>query len=147
VVIPYFEESQAIALVERLSTYLSPGGILAFMEQDLTTDTVNYPGSELLRTVLTRDLRNLKHTLALGLRPILRSAGLQVLPRRSFLWTDDGYGAYTRELLERFADSALERGYIKPEERDEWKKTLNNLAESGDFYYGIVYHCIAGRRA
>jgi hypothetical protein len=110
------------------------------------TDTVNFPQFELVRGVLRKDLRNFKRTLALGLRPFLRDAGLQVLPRRSFLWTDDAYGAYTRDLLERFADAACDKGYIKPEERDEWKNSLEDLAGAGDFFYGIVYHRIAGKR-
>ena len=76
-----------------------------------------------------------------------RRAGLQVLPRRSFLWTDDLYGPYTRQLLETFADAACEAGRITPQERDEWKGTLLALAGAGDFYYGIVYHLVAGRRA
>jgi SAM-dependent methyltransferase len=146
VVIPYLDDVQTISLIERLSSRLSPGGILAFVEQDLMTDAVNFPKFELFRGVITKDLRNLKGTLALGLRPVLRAAGLEVLPRRSFLWTDDGYGVYTRDLLERFADAACDRGQITPDERNEWKKTLNELAESGDFYYGIVYHLVAGRR-
>ena len=147
VVIPYFDDDQTAAVIKRLSRRLAPGGVLAFMEQDLATDTVNFPKSEWFRAVLTKDLRNLKRTLALGLRPLLRDAGLQVLPRRSFLWTDDVYGAYTRELLERFADAACDGGRIKPEEKDEWKMTLTDLAESGDFYYGLVYHCVAGKLA
>jgi hypothetical protein len=43
------------------------------------------------------------------------------LPRQSFLWTDDVYGTYTRDLRERFGDAASDRGSIKPEKRDEWK--------------------------
>ena len=89
----------------------------------------------------------MKQTLALGLRPVLRQAGLQLLPRRSFLWTDDAYGAYTRDLLERFADATCDQGQITPAERDEWKVALSRLAEQGDFYYGLVYHLVAGRRA
>ena len=147
VVVPYLDDAQTIALIERLAARLAPGGTLAFLEQDLSTDSVYHPRLELLRDVLTKDLRNLKSTLALGLRPILRAAGLKPLPRRSFLWTDDLYGDYTRDLLERFADAACQRGQIRPEERDEWKQTLNALAENGDFYYGIVYHLVAGKRA
>ena len=147
VVAPYLDDAQTIGLVQRLSARLTPGGVLAFVEQDLQTDTVNFPKAELFRGVLTKELRNLKRTMALGLRPILRGAGLQLLPRRSFLWTDDHYGAYTRELLETFADAACERGQIQPQDRDEWKQTLKDLASSGDFYYGIVYHLVAGRRA
>ena len=37
------------------------------------------------------------------------------------------------------------KGFINLEKRDEWKKTLDDLAKSGDFYYGIVYHRVAGR--
>jgi SAM-dependent methyltransferase len=146
VVIPYFDDAQTIDLIKKLSSRLTRGGTLAFVEQDWITDTVNFPRFELFRGVLAKDLRNVRRTLALGLRPLLREAGLQVLPRRSFLWTDDAYGAYTRDLLERFADAACDNGRIKPEERDEWKKTLNDLTEAGDFFYGMVYHLVAGRR-
>jgi len=147
VVVPYLDDTQTVALIERLAARLAPGGVLAFLEQDSSTDSVYYPRFELFRDVLTKDLRNLKSTLALGLRPVLRAAGLKPLERRSFLWTDDRYGDYTRDLLERFADDAVERGQIQPEERDEWKQTLNDLAEAEDFYYGIVYHLVAGRHA
>jgi SAM-dependent methyltransferase len=147
VVIPYFDEAQTIALIGRLANRLRPGGILAFMEQDLTTDTVNSPMVELLHGALTRHMRQYRRTLALGLRPILREAGLQLLPRRSFLWTDNVYGDYSRDLLERLADAACERGEIAPEERDRWNNELEDRARSGDFYYGIVYHLVAARRA
>jgi SAM-dependent methyltransferase len=145
VVIPYLDDAQTITLIKKMSARLSPGGVLAFVEQDLATDSLNFPKSDLIRNILAKDSRNLKLTLALGLRPYLRQTGLRPLPRRSFLWTDDTYGVYTRDLLERFADAAYEKGQIKGEERDEWKKTLNDLAASGDFYYGLVYHLIAGK--
>ncbi len=146
VVIPYFDDAQAIALIKMLASHLPPGGILAFVEQDWMTDTVNIPRYELFRGVLNKDQRKYKRTLWLGLRPFLREAGLAILPRRSFLWTDDAYGAYTRDLLERFADAACDNGRISAAERDEWKQALNDLAEDGDFFYGIVYHLVAGRR-
>ncbi len=145
VVIPYFDDAQTADLIHRLAARLSPGGVLAFVEQDLTSDTVNFPKFNLYRDVLAKDLRNLKSTLALGLRPLLRQAGLQLLPRRSFLWSDDAYGAYARDLLERLAEAACDSGRIHPAERDEWKNTLNDLAAAGDFYYGMVYHLVAGR--
>jgi SAM-dependent methyltransferase len=145
VVVPYLDDGQTTGLIKRLAARLAPGGTLAFVEQDLATDTLNYPKYELLRRTLAYDLRNMKPTLALGLCPVMREAGLQVLPRRSFLWTDDSYGSYTRDLLERFADAGCEQDRITPEESDQWKKTLEQLARAGDFYYGIVYHLIAGR--
>ena len=145
VVIPYFDDAKTVALIARLSARLTSGGVLAFVEQDWNTDTLNIPKFELFRDIMAKDQRSFKRTLALGLRPYLREVGLKLLPRRSFLWTDDAYGDYTRDLLERFADSACDKGQIKPEERDEWKKTLGDLAGAGDFFYGIVYHLVAGR--
>ena len=144
VVVPYLDDSQATMLIKNLATRLAPKGILAFVEQDLNTD--NFPNYDLLRRILAKDMRNLKRTLALGLRPLLRQAGLQVLPRSSFLWTDDAYGEYTQELLERLARSASDKGQITLNEEDEWKRTLDELAQTGDFYYGLVYHLVAGRR-
>jgi SAM-dependent methyltransferase len=147
VVVPYLDDAETAAVIQRLSARLAPKGVLVFLEQDLATDTLNFPKSALVRSILAKEGRVLKRSLALGLRPLLREAGLEVLPRRSYLWTDDRYGAYTRDLLERLADAAHDRGRITPEEREEWKQTLNDLAKAGDFFYGIVYHLIAGRRA
>jgi 2-polyprenyl-3-methyl-5-hydroxy-6-metoxy-1,4-benzoquinol methylase len=146
VVIPDLDDSQALMLIEKLASRLAPRGILAFVEQDLTTDAVNFPNFDLFRRIVGKETRNLKRTLALGLRPLLRQAGLQVLPRRSFLWTDEAYGTYTRDLLERFGQAARDRGQITLEEEDEWKNTLDELVQAGDFYYGLVYHLVAGTR-
>lgn len=145
VVVPYLDDGQTAALVRDLASRLAPGGVLAFIEQDLQTDAVNFPRFDLARRVLDKDGRDLKTTLTLGVRPLLREAGLEPLPRRSFLWTDDGYGPYTRELLGRLADAALEACRITAAEREEWGTGLEALADSGDFYYGLVYHRVAGR--
>ncbi len=146
VVIPYFSDDQAVGLIDRLVKRLAPGGVLAFLEQDWLSDSLTFPSFELFQKIVGKDRRAFKRSLGLGLRPMLRAAGLTLLPRQSFLWTDDAYGPYTRDLLERFADSACEQGYIQVEERDMWKQTLNQLAADGDFYYSIVYHRVAGRR-
>ena len=146
VVVPYLDDTQTIRLVERLVQHLAPSGVLAFVEQDLMTDTLNHPDHALTRAVLGKDQRSPKRTIGLGLRPVLREAGLHLLPRRSFLWTDDTYGPYTRDLLERFANAAHDQGIISSAARDTWMQALNDLAASGDFFYGIVYHLIAGRR-
>ena len=145
VMVPYLDDAQTVSLVHDLSSRLTPGGILAFIEQDLTTDTINFPDFDLLRRVYDWEARDLKETIALGLRPLLREAGLDLLPRRSFLWTADDYGPYTRDLLSRLADDALKAERITPAERERWTTTLEALSASGDFYYGIVYHRIAGR--
>lgn len=147
VMVPYLDDGQTSALVRDLASRLAPGGTLAFVEQDLTTDTVNFPDFDLLRRVFAKDGRNLKKTLALGLYPLLREAGLNLLPRRSFLWTDDEYGPYTRDLLARIADDALKAERITAGERRDWGSELESLAAAGEFYYGLVYHRIAGRAA
>lgn len=145
VMVPYLDDESTTALVRDLASRLAPGGTLTFIEQDLTTDTVNFPDFDLLRRIYVRDDRDLKKTVALGLRPLLREAGLDLLSRRSFLWTDDEYLPYTRELLARIADDALKADRITAADRGRWTATLGSLAAAGDFYYGIVYHRIAGR--
>jgi SAM-dependent methyltransferase len=145
VMIIYLSEDDAENLIGRLARRLSPGGVLAFVEQDLMTDTIGEP-SELFLRVLAKDKRSFKRSQALGLRLILRNAGLELLPRASFLWSDENYGAYTRELLERFADSCRQGGGISADEADAFKKALDEQAARGDFYYGLVYHRIAARK-
>lgn len=145
VVVPYLDDDGTAELVRDLASRLAPGGVLAFIEQDLQTDSVNFPRFDLVRRIHAKDDRDLKTTLTLGLRPLLRAAGLELLPRRSFLWTDDHYGPYTRELLGRLAEAALEAGRITAAEIEEWTTGLEALADAGDFYYGLVYHRVAGR--
>lgn len=145
VLVPYLEDDQSAALVNDLVCRLAPGGTLAFVEQDLSTDSVSFPRHGLFQRVYAKDSRKLDATMSLGLRPLLRKAGLELLPRRSFLWTDEEYLPYTRELLSGLADAALREGRITGAERREWSEGLQAQAERGDFYYGLVYHRIAGR--
>lgn len=146
VMVPYLDDAQTEALVHRLSHRLARGGVLAFVEQDLLTDSLNFPSFELFRRIEAKDERALKPTLALGLRPSLRSAGLTLFPRKSFLWTDDVYGPYAREMLLRTADDARRLGRITHADHATWIATLDALATAGDFYYGLVYHRVAGAR-
>ena len=146
VLVPYLEDDQSEALVDDLALRLAPGGTLAFVEQDLSTDSVHFPRHGLFQRVYAKDARKLDATMSLGLRPLLREAGLELLPRHSFLWTDEEYLPYTRELLSGLADAALREGRITEAERREWEEGLQAQAARGDFYYGLVYHRIAGRR-
>lgn len=146
VLVPYLDDEQTAALVDDLASRLAPGGVLAFVEQDLLTDSVNFPRHDLLRRVYAKDARRLDATMSFGLRPLLRQARLTLMPMRSFLWTDNGYLPYTRELLSGLADAARKEGRITEAERTEWDEKLSAQAASGDFYYGLVYHRVAGRR-
>jgi SAM-dependent methyltransferase len=145
VLVPYLDDAQVEGLIQRLAHRLRPGGVLAFIEQDLNSDSVNFPDFDLLRRVFNKDGRQLKRTLALGVRPLLQAAGLQPLPRSSFLWTDDRLGPYTRELLTQIAADARKGGRISEEEERRFLATLERLRQDGHFYYGLVYHLIAGR--
>ncbi|WP_053057598.1 class I SAM-dependent methyltransferase [Rubrobacter aplysinae] len=145
VLVPYLDDTQTAALVHDLASRLAPGGVLAFVEQDLSSDSVSFPRHDLFQRIYAKDARDLDTTMALGLRPLLRDAGLTLIPRRSFLWTDEEYLPYTRGLVAGLADAALHDGRITPEERAEWEETLERQAATGDFYYGLVYHRLAGR--
>jgi SAM-dependent methyltransferase len=146
VMVQYLRGEEVAGLVPRLAARLIPGGQLVFVEQDLVTNALAYPSHDLFRRVYDRDAGKLRPHFALGMRPILRAAGLALLPPASFLWTTYRYGPYMRDLNERMADDALARGRIQADERAEWTGTLEALDASGDFYYGLVYHRIAGRR-
>ena len=146
VMIPYLSDDETTSLVARLVGRLAPGGVLAFVEQDLQTDTLAYRDFALLSRVYAKDARKLRRTMALGLRPVLRDAGLGLLPRASFLWTSDDYGPYLRDLLGRLGADAVRTGSITEAERQTFDRTLEELSARGDFAYGLVYHRIAGRR-
>lgn len=143
VMIPYLEHVPEV--VQGLAARLNPGGVLVFFEQDLQTDSLYFPDDRLRLCVFAKDQRKLGNDWCLGLRPLMRAAGLKVMPRKSFLWIDEMYGPYTREMLAGFADAALREGRISEEERLRWDETLNELQVRGDFYYGLVYHRIVGK--
>ena len=146
VMVPYLTDAETESLVGRLASRLAPGGVLAFVEQDLQTDALAYPSYDLLSRVFAKDGRKLRRTMALGLRPLLRGAGLGTLPRASFLWTSDTYGPYLRDLFGRLTADAVKSGSITEDERATFGHTLEELSDRGDFAYGIVYHRIAARR-
>lgn len=120
--------------------------MLAFVEQDWNTDTVNLPNEELVRAVMGYEERRFKQTLALGLRPAPREGGPSLLPRRSFPWTDDSCGRCIEDLLGRFAAAAHDKGSLSLEQLEEWQAMIDAAVSVGDFYYGIVCHLVTGAR-
>ncbi len=147
VMVPYLSDEETTDLVRRLAKRLRPGGTLCFLEQDLQTDALAFPDFELLHRVFAKDARKLKQTLALNLRPLLRDAGLSLLAARSFLWTDETYGPYLRDLLGKLAADAERAGRMTAEERARWLQTLEDQRSAGDFHYSLVYHRVAGASA
>lgn len=145
VVIPYLDRIPQV--VENLASRLHPGGLLVFVEQDLQTDSLYFPDDDLRTRVFAKDRRQLSADWGLGLRPALKAAGLKGVPRKSYLWTDELYGAYSRDLLGGFADAAFQDGRISQAERENWDPTLHALTQQGDFYYGLVYHRVGGKKA
>ena len=146
VMVPYLSDDETMALGSHLAARLAPRGVLAFIEQDLQTDALTYPSYELLSRVLAKDERKIHRTMALGLRPCLRDAGLGLLPRASFLWTSETYGPYLRDLFGHLTADAVASGSLREDERATFGVTLEELSARGDFGYAIVYHRIAGRR-
>lgn len=140
----YLSDQEVVDLVHRLAKRLNDGGALVFVEQDLMTDSIG-DSTGLFLKVMEKDRRAIRPTQALGLRRIVRDAGLSLLPLASHVWTDERYGPYVRELLERIADSSEARGAITAAECRAFKDMLNARADSGNFYYGLVYHRIGGR--
>ncbi len=144
VLVPYLKEAETAGLIRRLVGRLESGGILAFVEQDLMSDTLFDP-TGLARRILAKEDRVIRKTQGLGLRRLVREEGMKLFPKQSFLWIDERYGAYTRALLGRMADAARSRGDLTDAELDRFKETLEDLARAGDFHYSMTYHLIAGR--
>ena len=146
VVVAYLDDDQTTALIAAAKDTLAPGGVLAFLEQDLQTDALYFPDNDLLKRVFAKDRRQLKKTQTLGLRPALREAGFADICRSSFVWTDEGYGPYLQDLLAHLAADAEKQGRITAAERARWQETLSRVAAKGDFYYGLVYHLLTARK-
>jgi SAM-dependent methyltransferase len=144
VLVPYLKEAETAGLVKRMVGRLEAGGILAFVEQDLMSDTLFDP-TGLARRVLAKEDRVIRKTQGLGLRRLLREEGLRLFPKQSFLWADERYGAYTRDLLGRMADAARSRGDLTEAEVERFKGTMEDLVRAGDFQYTMTYHLVAGR--
>lgn len=144
VMVPYLTEAETRSLVKRMVGRLEAGGILAFLEQDWMSDTLFDP-TGLARRVLAKEDRIIRPTEGLGLRRLLREQGLKLLPKQSFVWIDERYGAYTRDLLGRLAQAARDREDLTIEEWERFKETMEDLARAGDFHYSMTYHLVAGR--
>jgi len=145
VLIIYLSDAEVSDLVTRLVKRLNSGGILMFLEQDLMTDSLD-DSSGLFLKVLEKDKRVIQPSQGLGVRKALKGAGLEPLPLASHVWSDERYGPYVHELLERFADAAASKGVVSEAESNTFKEMLNVRAQNGEFYYGLVYHRIAGRK-
>lgn len=147
VMLPYLSDEQTDGLVARLAARLAPGGVMAFVEQDLGTVSVAHPQPEIWWKVKRAPIPNEnKRLIAMNLRPVLRDCGLEMLPRATFPWTDDHYGPYMRRLQQRTAADLVAAGILSTDEEKAWLDGLESLAASGDFHYGLVYHRIAGRK-
>lgn len=146
VMVPYLSEEAIAALVGDLARRLAPGGALAFVEQDLQTDFLWIGDPALVARVMAKDARSLGASWSLGLRPLLRAAGLEVAPRRSFLWATDEHVDYTRDLLAHLAADAARAGRVTEAERTRFLALAEEAHARGDFAYGIVYHRALGRR-
>lgn len=147
VMLPYLSDEETRALVSLLASWLNPGGVLSFVEQDLQTLAIALEEADLVwknKGLVPGAAR--KQTAVLNLRPLVRAAGLEVLPRASFLWTDDAMGPYMARLQQRTADDMVAAGVFAEEEGRRWVAAMEAKVSAGDFYYGLVYHRIAGRR-
>ena len=144
VMLPYLSDEQTINLVQRLASRLAPGGVLAFIEQDLATVSMAHPEPLLWWKMKRGPVPNEhKRLIAINLRPVLRDAGLELLPRADHNWRDDNYGPYMRRLQKRTASDLVAAGIYTPGEAEAWINGLDALAAAGDFHYGLVYHRIA----
>lgn len=144
VMVPYLDSAVAERVVVTLAGRLADGGRLAFIEQDLQTDALHFPDFGLLRRVIAKDQRALRPHLALGLRALLRSAGLVLDPRASHLWATESFGPYLSDLLGAMARDAVAAGRIDEAEHVRWNATLAALADRGDFAYSLLYHRMSG---
>jgi len=147
VVVRYLDEEEARSAIAFLAGRLAPGGIIAFVEQDLATDSLYSNHDKAVHRIFNKEFRQVEPWTGLGLFTILSHQGLSLLPRKSFIWTTQSFGPYMRELTEQMARHAVAKDRITQEEMDDFLADLEALAASGAFYYGLVYHLIAARTA
>lgn len=142
VMVPYLDDEETALVCRALASRLAPGGVLAFVEQDLQTNALHHSAHGEVRALFRASPRAF---LPLSLRGALRDAGLLVLPRRSFLWTSETYGPYLRDLVGHAADEAVRAGRIDLARAAALQAELEAKSDAGEFYYGLVYHRIAAQ--
>lgn len=145
VMMPYLTDDESEAVIHDLARRLTPGGWLVFVEQEARTQFVHFPRRDFPILQGLHRTGN-KRTIGLGLRPLLRAAGLRLLPTASYLWTDTDYGPYVRDLMRRYGEDAERAGEITPTEHAEWRREIAALVAAGDYHYAMGYHRIAGQR-
>ncbi len=146
VMVPYLSEAEIARLISTLASRLAPGGVLAFVEQDLQSNALNAASASDVRNLFVRRGPQSAAYLPLRLRRLLREEGLELLPRRSFLWTSERLCPYLRDLLGRAADEAAAEGRLDRDRGQTLLGELEALEEAGDFYYGLVYHLVAASK-
>lgn len=142
VMVPYLDNAETARVCGALASRLAPGGVLAFLEQDLQTNALHHSAHDEVRALFRASPQA---SLPLSLRGALREAGLRLLPRRSFLWTCETYGPYLRDLVERAAEEALHAGRLDAARAAALREELEAKSAAGEFYYGLVYHRIAAQ--
>jgi SAM-dependent methyltransferase len=146
VVTPYLPEPDLPRAFARLAGMLTPGGVLALLEQDLATVAMNIPDRALVEKSRTVPHYPGRSALGLALRPLLRDAGLEPLPRASYLWTDDSFCPYIERLMDRTAADLVASGVFQEAEGARWMRLWREQAARGEAYYGLVYHRVAARK-
>lgn len=144
VVAPYFSGEETVAVIARLREMLKPGGVLAFIEQDIETLEIASSLPDFTARIVQRTLASTKNPYrCLGLAPLLE---LEPLPVVSFDWTDRTYCPYIRRLLDRTAKDMIGAGEASEEEAKAWLEEMESRSTNGDFLYSLTYRRIAGRK-
>ncbi|MBZ5710057.1 methyltransferase domain-containing protein [Nannocystis pusilla] len=141
---PYLDEPALRRLLAELRQRTCPGGHVLFLEQDLASATVAHPDPNLAERISSEHVRVKRPWQGLGLRRYVREAGFSLLPRQSFLWTDERFSPYLRDLMTRYADDAVLDG-LPPAEAARFIAGLEALDAEGECYYGMVYHRVLAR--
>ena len=144
VMVPYLASREVEELVRFLNAALEPCGQLAFLEQDVRTDSLMSSQPDVVARMFAKDERAFPIHAGLGMRDLLLDQGLEVSPLESFLWTAESYGPYLRDLFSRVADDAVSSGRTTEDEWHELQQDLEQRTQTGRFHYGLVYHLIVG---
>ncbi|WAS96456.1 methyltransferase domain-containing protein [Nannocystis punicea] len=141
---PYLSEPALRRLLAELRERTCLEGHVLFLEQDLASATVAHPDHNLAERISSEHVRLKQPWQGHGLRRYVREAGFSLLPRTSFLWTDDTFSPYLRDLMTRYADDAVTDG-LPSAEAARFIAGLEALAVEGECYYGMVYHRVLAR--
>jgi ubiquinone/menaquinone biosynthesis C-methylase UbiE len=123
-----------------------PGGIVGVQDQDFGTLALEHPDRALTRRIMDEVAEKIYGDPWSGrtLFGLLRRAGLQRVRLITDVYQDTTLDPWTRSMLERRAESAVELGLVEERQARQWLEAVDAQAQAGSFVFTLNFYGVVG---